>query len=82
MIGIKQLDDLTSEDMVGIINGNLRIKVQDPDKVQTSVSNILEPQVIDDLFMDDYKVITLLKMELESRAGWEWLRQKIEDTSS
>ncbi len=79
MIGIQQLDDLTSEEMVGIINGNIRIKVKDPDKVQTSISNVLEPQSVDDLFLDDGKVITLLNMELESRAGWEWLGQKIKE---
>ena len=77
MIGIPQLDRLPSGDMLSIINGEIRIAVQDPRKIQTTISEISEPRLTDQLFMDDERVKTLLKMELESRAGWEYLRQKI-----
>jgi len=81
MIGIEQLDRLSSDDMVKIISGILRIKVRDPRKIQTIIDYSTEPRLldIDENMLDDFTVKTLLRMELESRAGWSWLKQKIQE---
>ena len=77
MIGIPQLDRLSIEDKCKIIEGKMKIKVRDPRKIQVVISDIIEPFNSNDLMLDDYTVLTLLKMELESILSWEDLRKKI-----
>ena len=77
MIGISQLDRLSTENMYKIINGDMKIKVRDPRKIQTSILTTIEPQSDSDIFLNDFTVETLLKMEIESRLGWHYLRKKI-----
>lgn len=81
MIGIPELDRLSTDVILKIINGEIRIKVRDPRKIQTSIEYIPEPQLIDPNFMDDDKVTTLLKMEIESRAGWAWVSEQIKKSA-
>ncbi len=78
MIGIPQLDRLTNEQMHKILNRELRIVVKDPRKIQVTVEEeVPEPTLIDHDFMDQNTVDVLLKMELESRAGWVHVAEQI-----
>ena len=79
MIGIPILDSLSYDDLVKVVNGDLRIRVPIESPLQTSIDNNPEPTLsmpIEE--MDDLKVVTLCGMEIESRDGWQWLREKIE----
>ncbi len=78
MIGIPQLDRLSSDQMQKILDREIRILVKDPRKMQLTLEEeIPEPQLIDHDFMDQNTVDTLLKMELDSRAGWVYLAEQI-----
>lgn len=78
MIGIPILDSLSYDDLVRVVNGDLRIRVPIESPLQTSIDSNPEPTLsmpIEE--MDDLKIVTLCGMEIESRDGWAWLAQKI-----
>ncbi len=84
MIGIPQLDRLTSEQMQKILDREFRIAVRDPRKIQLTVEDVpieemTEPPDPWDIMMDQNTVDILIKMELESRAGLVYLAKKIKE---
>lgn len=79
MIGIQQLDNLTTDQMVDVITGKIKILVRDPIFVQRVVKNYPEPGDFEKSLLPHDKVITLLKMELESRLGWAHVAERIKE---
>ena len=79
MIGIPVLDNLSFDDLVRVINGDLRIRIPEKLPLQLSIADTPEPQLIPPIKeMDNNKIITLCKMEIESRRGWTYLRALLE----
>ncbi len=77
MIGIPILDDLSYDDLVRIVTGDLKIRIPLEPPLQTSIEDISEPQLIQFNEMDNNKIITLCSMEIESRDGWAYLADKL-----
>ena len=81
MIGIPVLDNLSYEDLIRVANGDIKIRIPEKLPLQLIIEDIPEPQLISQIKeMDNDKIITLCKMEIESRLGWAYLAEKIEKT--
>jgi len=78
MIGITILDNLSEEDLVRVVKGTKRIRIPLLDKSSIPQNLIPEPQLIQFKEMDNDKIITLCKMEIESRLGWIYLKELID----
>lgn len=79
MIGIPQLDNLTTEQMLQIINGKIKILVKNPKLIQTEIKGYPEPTYFDKTLLPNDTVITLLKMELETRLAFQKIHEHIQD---
>ena len=79
MIGIPILDNLSDEDLVKVANGNKIIRIIRPSSVPiTSIEYNPDLLVSPIKEMDNEIIITLCKMEIESRLGWMYLRELID----
>lgn len=80
MIGIPILDNLSFEDLVRVTNGGLRIRIPVKPPLQLTLEDIPVSQLVSPIKeMDNNRVITLCKMEIESRLGWAYLRELLEE---
>ncbi len=81
MIGIPALDNLSTFELIKITWGYTMIVIPEPEPLQVSLDPNEEPQLQQSYkTMDNDKIITLCKMEIESRFGWDYLAQKIQNT--
>ena len=79
MIGIAVLDNLSFDELVNVVNGNIRIRIPEKPPLQLSLEDIPEPQLMPQIKeMDNNKIIILCSMEIESRLGWAYLRELLE----
>jgi len=79
MIGITVLDSLDTFELIKITYGLDRIEIPEKTKRQLSLDPNQKPKLQNPLkMMSQDKIITLCKMEIESRFGWDYLRQKID----
>lgn len=79
MIGIPVLDNLSFDELVNVVNGNTIIHILEKLPLQLSIGDISEAQLMPQLKeMDNDKIITLCRMEIESRLGWAHLRELLE----
>ena len=79
MIGIPVLDNLSFEDLIRVVNGDIRIRIPEKPPLQLSITDLPEPQLMPQIKeMDNNKIITLCSMEIESRMGWTYLRELLE----
>jgi len=81
MIGISILDSLTDEELVKVVNGITRIRV--PEKVSSIPTTVImsndDPLLLKPMGeMDNDRVVTMCKMEIESRFGWLYLGELLE----
>lgn len=79
MIGIAQLDNLTTDQMIDVINGKIKILVKDPNQIQTEVKENYELGDFEKSLLKNDTIITLLKMEIEHRVGLEYLAKRIQE---
>ena len=80
MIGIPILDNLSEEDLVRVAKGYLRIDIAEVPPLQLSIDPIEEPIPQKSFKLMNQNVITTLcKMEIESRLGWIYLKEKLEE---
>ena len=78
MIGISALDLMSTWELIQITWKNMIIQIPEPTPLQTSVSRTRKPQLQEPIkLMSQDKIITLCKMEIESRLGWEVLRKGV-----
>ncbi len=80
MIGISALDSLSTWELIKITWGNTFIRITDRPTQQLSVEPLEEPQIIQFKEMNQDKIITLCKMEVEHRFGMNYVREKIEES--
>ena len=83
MIGIPILDNLSEVDLCLVATGRKIIHVIEKYPIQlisvlTPIQQLHEPPSQQFELMDNDKVITLCKMEIESRLGWIYLHELIE----
>ena len=83
MIGVPILDNLSEEDLVRVAKGilTIRIPVAKPiqqlfDPYTTIEADTLGAHLIEEIPQD--KIITLCRMEIESRLGWIYLAELLE----
>ncbi len=73
------LDSLTDKELVKVANGRMRIRIPEKQSPQTVIMGDNDPALMKPIEeMDNNKVITLCKMEIESRLGWLHLAELIE----
>lgn len=83
MIGIPELDRLSTREMYQIVMGRIKIVVRDPKKIQHHVfQEQTRPQIIQETMMSDAKVKVLLDMEIESRLGWAYVAEQIDASAN
>ena len=83
MIGVPVLDNLSFGDLVKVVSGNIRIRIPEKSPLQLSIENIPEPQLTPRIKeMNNNKIITLCRMEIESRLGWAYLRDLLDKNTN
>lgn len=79
MIGVPVLDELSTMELIGITWGNIMIRVPEKQPIQLTVQDSpTEPQRLTE--MSQSKIVTLCKMEIESRFGWLRVAEGIQKT--
>lgn len=79
MIGVPVLDELSTMELIQITWGNIMIRVPEKQPIQLTVQAWpTEPQRLTE--MSQSKIITLCKMEIESRFGWAHVAEGIQKT--
>ena len=81
MIGIPILDNLSEEDLVKVATGKMRIRVLEKMSSIPTTEIMLndDPALISPMKdIDNDRVITMCKMEIESRLGWLYLAEQLE----
>lgn len=81
LIGISILDSLSNEELVKVVTGKMRIRV--PEKMSSIPTTVImsdnDPLLMKPMMeMDNDRVVTLCKMEIESRIGWIYLRELLD----
>lgn len=76
------LDSLTDEELVKVATGKIRIRV--PEKMSSIPTTVImsddDPSLVKPMEdMDNDRVVTMCKMEIESRYGWLYLGQLLEN---
>jgi len=78
MIGIPALDAMSTWELILITWEQMYIRIPEPEKesqLTIGVHVLEQPQIRE---MSQQKIITLCKMEIESRFGLDYVRQKID----
>ena len=79
MIGIPVLDSLSTDQLADIANGYKVIRIPKPAPMQLSLDPHAEPTPTTFEEIPSDTIITLCRMEIESRMGWAWLAKQIEE---
>ena len=77
MIGVPELDSLSLWELIQITWKNMIIEIPEPQPLQLTVNDSIEIQLPFSR-MSQQKIITLCKMEIESRLGFMYLADKID----
>ncbi len=78
MIGIPILDNLSEDDLCLVSRGIKEVHVLEKISLQTSIEDKPPSYLIPFVEMSKDKIITLCKMEIESRLGWIYLRELLD----
>jgi len=79
MIGVPELDNLSTWDLIRVTWGMMIVRVAIPAPLQVSLDPNESPKLEPPFkLMSNDKIITLCKMEVESRFGWADVVEQIE----